>query len=226
MVYIEGGSFEMGHDDNNRKMTDIYITTAPVHTVTLSSFYIGKYEVTQEEWETVMGSNPSWYKGHKRPVEQVDWKQCQEFIKRINSLSGKSFRLPTEAEWEFAARGGNKSQGFKYAGSNNYNDVAWTNDNSSETQSVGQKSPNELGLYDMTGNVSEWCQDWLSDYSANSQIDPVDMSTYSLSDEYSWKVMRGGSFDGDPQYMRIFDREAMMPVSKSLDVGFRLVYSQ
>ena len=155
MVYVQGGTFMMGA--TSEQGSDAYDNEKPAHQVTLSSFSIGRYEVTQEEWQAVMGSNPSWFKGPKRPVENVSWDDCQAFIKKLNEMTGKQFRLPTEAEWEFASRGGIKSQGYKYSGSNNLNSVAWYADNSGNTtHDVGQESPNELGIYDMSGNVWEW----------------------------------------------------------------------
>jgi len=158
MVKVTGGTFQMGHIsklDNN-----IDIGEEPVHSVTLSDYHIGQTQVTQELWEAVMGNNPSKFKGNKqRPVENVSWYDCQKFIGELNRLTGKDFRLPTEAEWEFAARGENKSKGYKYSGSNNAGAVAWYDSNSSKPHSVAQKRPNELGLYDMSGNVFEWCFD-------------------------------------------------------------------
>jgi formylglycine-generating enzyme required for sulfatase activity len=152
MVYVSGGTFTMGA--TSEQGSDAYDDENPTHSVTLSSYYIGKYEVTQAEWKAVMGSNPSYFKGDDRPVEQVSWDDCQTFISRLNSITGRSFSLPTEAQWEFAARGGNSTLGYKYSGSNNVYDIAWYDDNSGgTTHDVGTKSPNELGLYDMSGNV-------------------------------------------------------------------------
>jgi formylglycine-generating enzyme required for sulfatase activity len=158
LVYVQGGSYMMGSSDGQPR-------EKPVHKVTLSSFKISKYEVTQAQWKAVMGTNPSNFKGCDNcPVEQVSWNDTQTFLKKLNELTGKKYRLLSEAEWEYAARGGNKSKGYKYAGSNSLNNVAWHNGNSGKkTHPVGQKQPNELGLYDMTGNVYEWCQDWYDD---------------------------------------------------------------
>ena len=228
MVYIEGGSFEMGHDDNNRKMTDRYITTAPVHTVTLSSFYIGKYEVTQEEWETVMGSNPSHHIGVKLPVEGVTWAKAKQFVEKLSSMSGRTFRLPTEAEWEYAAKGGNKSKSYSFSGSNNYDDVAWCNENCRETHEVGVKRPNELGLYDMSGNVIEWCQDYLAEYTSSSQQDPL-CSYYDPQSQPVSVVCRGGSFDNNVNECRVFERNSRYTTSgiyQIMDVGLRIVCTE
>lgn len=166
MIAVEGGTFTMGA--TNEQGDDAYEWEKPAHTVTLSSFSIGETEVTQALWQAVMGSNPSYFNGSQKPVEEVSWNDCQDFIKKLNELTGEHFRLPTEAEWEFAARGGNKSQGYKYAGSNSADEVA-TDHNSD----VATKKANELGLYDMSGSVLEWCNDWYDDYSSSSQTNPT-----------------------------------------------------
>ena len=214
MVRVEGGTFTMGA--TSEQGSDAYSDEKPAHQVTLSSFSIGKYEVTQEEWQAVMGSNPSNFKGAKRPVESVSWEDCQEFIRKLNALTGKQFRLPTEAEWEYAARGGNRSQGYKYAGSDNLGSVAWFIANSSsQTHDVGQKSPNELGLYDMSGNVWEWCQDWYGSYSSSSQTNPAGPSSGSSH------VLRGGSWDYYGR-CRSSDRGGDSPSYRDLNLGLRL----
>ena len=189
----------------------------PVHQVQISSFQIGKFEVSQEEWETVMGHNPSTNKGTKLPVENVSWDDCQIFISKLNLLTGKNFRLPTEAEWEYAAQGGNKCKVTKYAGSDNIESVAWYMDNSGfETHPVGQKSPNELGLYDMSGNVNEWCQDWFDNYNSNNQIDPRG------PENGDYKVHRGGSRDKASHYCTPSYRYHNKSSFKGVNLGLRL----
>ena len=216
MVSVDGGTFTMG--GTSEQGSDAYDDEKPVHQVTLSSFSIGKYEVTQEEWEAVMGSNPSKFKGARCPVEQVSWEDCQEFIRKLNQLTGKRFRLPTEAEWEYAARGGNKSRGYKYAGGDNLNGVAWyTGNRGSSTHPVGQKSPNELGLYDMSGNVREWCQDWYGSYSSNSQTNPVGPNSGSS------RVRRGGSWGDSARFCRSSNRFSDSPSRRDCNLGLRLV---
>ena len=176
MIAVEGGTFQMGA--TSEQGSDADNDESPVHSITLSDYYIGETEVTQELWETVMGSNPSNFKGSQKPVEQVSWNDCKQFITKLNQLTGKNFRLPTEAELEYAARGGNKSQGYKYSGNNTIDDVAWYKDNSnSKTHNVKTKSPNELGIYDMSGNVWEWCEDWYGNYSSDSLTNPTGPSS-------------------------------------------------
>ena len=212
MVYVSGGSFMMGSDDS-----EAYSDEKPVHRVTLSSYRIGKYEVTQELWEAVMGSNPSYFKGSRRPVENVSWEDCQTFIRKLNSLTGQTFKLPTEAQWEFAARGGNSSRGYKYSGSNYIENVGCYYDNSGSTShNVGTKSPNELGIYDMSGNVYEWCRDWKGTYSSSSQVDPEGPSTGS------YRVYRGGSWCSFAGRCRVSNRIYYSPDNRYFDLGLRL----
>ena len=216
MVYVEGGSFDMGA--TSEQGSDAWDSEYPVHSVTLSGYYIGKCEVTQELWEAVMGSNPSYFKGAQNPVEQVSWNGCQEFISRLNSLTGRTFRLPTEAEWEYAARGGNQSLHYKYSGSDNIGNVAWCNGNSgSSTHAVGTKSPNELGIYDMSGNVWEWCSDWYGGYSAGAQTNPQGPSSGS------YRVLRGGSWNGSARSCRVSYRGSTDPGNSNSLYGLRLV---
>ena len=219
MIAVEGGTFQMGA--TSEQGSDADNDEKPVHFVALSDYYIGETEVTQELWKAVMGTNPSYSKGNKKPVEQVSWNDCQEFIKKLNQLTGKNFRLPTEAEWEYAARGGNKSQGYKYSGSNTIGDVAWYYDNSSSrTHDVKTKAANELGIYDMSGNVWEWCQDWYGDYSSSSQTNPTGPSSGS------YRVDRGGDWSGSARHCRVSDRFINVPDCWRLDLGLRLSLSQ
>ncbi len=208
MVYVEGGSFMMGATADMGSWFEK--RERPVHRVNISSYNIGKYEVTQEEWQAVMGTNPSYFKGAKRPVEHVSWNECQEFIRKLNMLTGKWFRLPTEAEWEFAARGGKHSRGYKYAGSNDIDEVAWINkgDGHSKTRPVGQKQPNELGLYDMSGNVYEYCQDRFGNYDSSEQTNPVGSETDPR------RIIRGGSYLGHEGFCRPSYREVCQPDEK------------
>ena len=214
MVYVEGGTFTMG--------AKTYKSEKPAHSVTLSSFYIGKYEVTQSLWKAVMGSNPSNRKGDNLPVENVSWNDCQTFLRKLNAMTGKNFRLPTEAEWEFAARGGNLSRGYQYSGSKKIDDVAWYRNNSgSKTHNVGTKAPNELGIYDMSGNVWEWCQDWYGDYHGYSQTNPTGPSSGSF------RVFRGGSwFNNFAWLCRVAYRAGGTPDGRDISLGFRLALSQ
>ena len=218
MVYVEGGTFTMGATSEQKKPDD---DEKPTHRVSLSSFYIGKYEVTQALWKAVMGSNPSNRKGDNLPVENVSWNDCQTFLRKLNAMTGKNFRLPTEAEWEYAARGGNLSRGYQYSGSKKIDDVAWYNNNSGgETHPVGTKAPNELGIYDMSGNVWEWCQDWYGDYHGYLQTNPTGPS--SGSD----RVNRGGGWDYDARICRVAYRSLNAPDVRFSLLGLRLALSQ
>ena len=215
MVRVEGGTFTMGATPEQG--SDAEDDEKPTHKVTLSTYYIGETEVTQALWEAVMGSNPSKFKGENRPVEEVNWDDCKTFISKLNSITGRNFRLPTEAEWEYAARGGNKSQGYKYSGSNTFGDVAWYNGSGgSGTHPVKTKSPNELGLYDMSGNVWEWCQDWYGDYSSSSQTNPTGPSSGS------YRVHRGGSSYYDFRFCRVSRRNYFRQGHGYLYIGLRL----
>ena len=215
MIAVEGGTFKMGA--TSEQGSDADNDEKPVHNVTLSDYYIGETEVTQELWQAVMGENPSYSVGNKKTVKQVSWDDCQEFIKKLNQLTGKNFRLPTEAEWEYAARGGNKSKGYKYSGSNSIGDVAWYTDNSSsQTHDVKTKQANELGIYDMSGNVWEWCQDRYGSYSSSSQINPTGPSSGVN------RVLRGGGWNRSARYCRVSDRYYGGPGYGDGCIGFRL----
>jgi formylglycine-generating enzyme required for sulfatase activity len=219
MVFVQGGTFTMGC--TSEQGSDCQGDESPAHQVTVSSFRMGKYEVTQAEWEAVMGSNPSNFQNCPDcPVEYVNWNDVQDFIRKLNNASGGNYRLPTEAEWEFAARGGNRSSGTKYSGSYNISGAGWYYDNSgSRTHRVGQKQANELGLYDMSGNVWEWCSDWYSsDYYSNSPgNNPRGPS--SGAD----RVLRGGSWLHYAQYCRVSFRFGFRPGGGYDFFGFRLV---
>ncbi len=231
MVFVQGGTFQMGSNEEADEK--------PIHTVTVNDFYIGKYEVTQKEWKEVMGKNPSNWKGDELPVERVSWYDAVEFcnkksekegLQKCYSGSGKNitcnfnangYRLPTEAEWEYAARGGNKSRDYTYSGSNSIGDVAWCSSNSgSKTHPVGKKQSNELGIYDMSGNVWEWCNDWYDSnyYSSSPRNNPPGASVGF------YRVFRGGGWRGSAGDGRVADRRYHNPASSS-SIGFRLVHS-
>ena len=228
MVAVKGDTFTMGMTVEQE--SEAFDVEQPAHEVALSSYLIGQTEVTQALWQAVMGSNPSYFSSRnnydtnlQRPVEFVSWNDCQTFITKLNQLTGKTFRLPTEAEWEFAARGGNRSQGYKYSGSNNPDDVAWYwfnipshNEEYGTTQTVATKAPNELGLYDMSGNVFEWCQDRYGSYSSDAQTNPVGPSTgYGC-------VFRGGSWLNHAYNCRVSLRVGYDPTSTVDCIGLRL----
>jgi formylglycine-generating enzyme required for sulfatase activity len=216
MVFVQGGTFWMGC--TSEQGDDCDDSESHLHSVTVSSFNIGKYEVTQAQWKLIMGNNPSKFKGDKLPVEMVSWNDVEEFIRRLNAKTGKKYRLPTETEWEYAARGGSKSNGYKYSGSHNLNNIGWFGENSNETSHhVGSKLPNELGIYDMSGNVYEWCSDWFGDYPASAQQDPIGAS--SGSD----RVYRGGCWYGDTSNCLVANRFNTSPDIRHSGLGFRLV---
>ena len=224
MVKVIGGMFLMGATDEQG--SDANDWEKPVHTVTLSNYSIGRTEVTQELWQAVMGTNPSSFTGDPmRPVERVSWNDCRNFINKLNELTGRTFRLPTEAEWEFAARGGNWSKGYKYAGSDSIGRVAWcwntipsqtSGDEGYGTQPVASKSPNELGLYDMSGNVWEWCQDWYGDYSSADQTNPGGAS-FGM-----FRIFRGGSWNRSDVACRVAYRNYNYPSTVDEGTGLRL----
>ncbi len=217
MVFVKGGTFQMGATEEQG--SDAYDNEKPAHSVTLSDYYIGETEVTQALWEAVMGDNPLYYKNPNLPMEDMSWEEGQLFITKLNQLTGKKFRFPTEAEWEYAARGGCKSRGYKYAGSNDFDEVAWTSENSEmDPHFVKQKSPNELGIYDMSGNVEEWCQDWYDEeyYSKSPSNDPCNNTKADCH------VGRGGNWNSASATSRVSYRNDF-PCLMNLFIGIRLV---
>ena len=241
MIYVQGGIFQMGAQNENPNGanydSEAFSWEQPVHSVTISDYYIGETEVTQELWEAVMGTNIEQQQktdtydyglfgvGSTYPMYYISWEDCQEFVEKLNQLTGKNFSLPTEAQWEYAARGGNKSLGYKYSGSNTIDEVAWYCGNamgvdlsSSDygTHRVGTKLPNELGLYDMSGNVWEWCSDWYGSYSTSSQTNPTGPTTGSD------RVLRGGGWGNGARGCRVAYRvNGDSDYRRSTD-GFRL----
>ena len=217
MIRIEGGSFMMGA--TSEMLEGAKSDEEPVHHVTLSDYCIGETEVTQELWKAVMGKNPSKYKSKNKPVEMISWHDCQEFIRKLNALTGRKFRLPTEAEWEYAARGGKLSRGTKYSGSDFISVVSWSNDYPtipSRTADVRNKVGNELGLYDMTGNVWEWCQDIYGPYNGATADNPKGETTGTA------RVFRGGGWSNSEKFCRISVRNFDDPYKTSYDLGLRL----
>ena len=209
MVFVEGGPLMKGGDERS------------LHRVTVNSFYIGKYQITQKQWFEIMGNNPSYFKGDNLPVESVSWYDVQKFLRKLDQKTWKKYRLPTEAEWEYAARGGVKSKGYEYAGSNNIDDVAWYISNSNDhTHRVGTKDSNELGIYDLSGNVWEWCQDWYEENyygrSPNNNLKGPDHRIY--------RVLRGGSWFISVNHCRSFYRGKSYPNGRYYGTGFRLVH--
>ena len=213
MVEVEGGTFDMGGYDN-----EAYGDELPVHQVTLSTFLIGETEVTNGMWEYMMGDDP--HEGHpdsRCPVVNVMWGGCWNLMSYLNRMTGLNFRLPTEAEWEYAARGGLYSHGYKYSGSDNYDDVAWNENNSGDViQHVGTKQPNELGIYDMSGNVWEWCNDWYGTYPSEPCVNPTGPETGP------GRVVRGGCMMGHVRFGRTTYRMYYAPDTRRSEVGFRL----
>ncbi|MGL4957258.1 MAG: formylglycine-generating enzyme family protein [Bacteroidales bacterium] len=219
MVYVEAGTFTMGCTAEQGK--DCGRDENPSHEVTLSPYYIGKFEVTRALWEAVMGENSCDYKGKKYLPNLAknfcSWGECQELIHKLNTLTGKTFSLPTEAQWEYAARGGSRVTASKYAGSNIIDDVAcYVNNSSSGTQVVGTKSPNELGIYDMSGNLWEWCSDWYGAYTSDAKSNPTGANLGR------YRVHRGGSWNNSAQSCRVSSRGSNPPSLRYLDIGLRL----
>ncbi len=222
MVYVEGGDFMMGYDskrDGNDKQMD---NAKPLHKVELDGFWIGKYEITQKQWKVIMGKNPSNFKGDNLPVETIYRDDCQKYLKKLNEKTGKNFNLPTEAQWEYAARGGKKSQNFKYAGSNDLDKMGWYSYNSdSKTHEVGTKKPNELGIYDMSGNVWEWCLDYYDQYYYQIVVNNC-TNCYNNRKSHS-NVARGGCWIDADSYSRVASRSYFDPTGRGSNVGFRFV---
>jgi len=218
MVWVEGGTFMMGCSDDECEVNEL-----PKHEVTISSFYIGRYEITQKEWVAAMGYNPSYSgasTGDEIPVHCISWDEIQVYISKLNAFTGKNYRLPTEAEWEFAARGGKKSKGYKYSGSNNVDMVAWYSSSYSRfPQPVGRKKPNELGIYDMSGNVFEFCNDSYGYYSDAPQIDPT-----GYGNGINEKVLRGGCWTSFAVDVRNSYRVHGLQEISWCSGGFRLVH--
>lgn len=220
MVLIKGGTFIMGTPTDYDKEKQYPNSPEIRHKVKLDDYYISKYEVTHLQWRTIMGSTPD-HLGFrdcgKCPVERVSWDEVQVFIQKLNEITGAKYRLPTEAEWEYAARGGQKSKGFWYSGSKQFDEVAWCYENSEKkTHSVGSKKPNELGLFDMSGNVMEWCSDWHEEYSNADQYNPVGPK------EGTGRNLRGGAWELAESHCRVFLRKSSMPSIKHSSIGFRL----
>jgi formylglycine-generating enzyme required for sulfatase activity len=244
MAFVKGGTFAMGA--TAEQGSDSFDNEKPVHSVTLSDFYICKHEVTQKQWFQVMGTTIEQQKdkqqtdnvnlkcllagtGDDYPMYYVSWDEAQEFIRKLNQKTGKNYRLPTEAEWEYTARGGSESKGYKYSGSNNIDDVAWYNAedvawwhceySGFKTHPVGQKLPNELGIYDMNGNVAEWVNDYYDKYGSDSQTNPVGPNMGSN------RVIRGGAWFVDAKYCRVSERGSRNPGDRDSSLGFRLALS-
>lgn len=230
-VYVPTGTFTMGMTTGSGNSNEL-----PIHQVTLSSFAIDKYEVTQAEYQAVMGTNPSYFTGSNYPVEQVTWFNAAQYCNARSTQEGltpcyntsswscnfsaNGYRLPTEAEWEYAARGATNNPNYLYAGSDNIDNVAWYSSNSnSTTHPVGTKAPNSLGIYDMSGNVCEWCNDWYGSYSSGAQTDPVGSTSGSA------RVVRGGSWYGSATFCRVANRSYSFPSNGCSFLGFRVARS-
>jgi formylglycine-generating enzyme required for sulfatase activity len=215
MIAVEGGTFDMGATPDQG---DAGYDEKPVHSVTLSNYYIAEMEVTQALWKEIMGTDaPNYNKGDSLAVGKIKWDEAVEFCKKLSEKTGKTYRLPTEAEWEYAARGGKLSQKTKYAGSNNIDEVAWVEDNADKPQNVGTKKANELGLYDMSGGAEEWCSDWKGDYKEEAQTDPQGAEKGTV------RIVRGGSWNQETNYARVAYRQFGNPTVGSEENGFRVV---
>ncbi len=218
MVFVKGGSFKMGA--TSEQTEDAKADESPVHLVILSDYYISRYEVTQKFWETIMGTNPSSTKGDDLPVDNVSWEECQQFIKKLNEKTGKRYSLPTEAEWEYAARGGEKTENHKFSGSNTASEVAWSDAIDGTIEVVGTKKYNELGIYDMSGNVSELCYNYYEAYTTDDQVNPIGKTTGEK------RVVRGGNISSAKLNCRISTRSTISQTEKQAKTGFRLVLSK
>lgn len=236
LVWVEGGTFTMGSNETPKGVKLTYALSRPEHRVTVDGYWMGRYEVTQGLWKAVMGSNPSKFVGDSLPVESVSWDEAQQFVLLLSQLTGRRFRLPTEAEWEYAARGGNvgtgagkmpavqggvkRAEGFPYAGCgrNGLDDHCWYCVNSGgSTHTVGSLKPNELGLYDMSGNVAEWCQDWVEAYTEEEQKNP------SGPKEGENRVLRGGHYNSTSAACTVYDRGWYLPTGKYELYGLRVL---
>jgi len=219
MVFVKGGAFTMGCTSDQGKNCG----EGTRGNITVGGFYIGKYEITQKQWVSVMGNNPSKQKSDNLPVENVSWEDAQAFISKLNAMTGRKYRLPTEAEWEYAARGGAESKGYMYSGGNNIGDVAWYKDNSgNKTNSVGAKTPNELGIYDMSGNMWEWIGDWYAyeTYKSSGETNPKGPGSGTN------RVRRGGGWNGEARLCRVSHRYYAAPSDRSGYLGFRIALDQ
>jgi len=215
MIYVRGGTFMMGCGPEQEE--DCFEYEEAPRRITLSDYYIGKYEVTQAQWQSVMGDNPSNFKREYLPVENVSWDDVQEFVNKLNAATGRTYRLPTEAEWEYAARGGGQSKKYKYSGSNDVGDVAWYENNSEDTtHPVGTKNANELGIHDMSGNVWEWVSDWYGEFGVGPQKNPKGPG------EGSFRVIRGGGWGSYARSARVSNFYSNEPDKRHKILGFRL----
>lgn len=223
MIFVEGGTFIMGSED-----AEAWDREKPVHKVKLSGFYIARYPVTQALWKAIMEgvNNPSYFKGDSRPVETVSWKDAQDFIKALNYKKNRNYRLPTEAEWEYAAQGGRNSKGYIYAGSNYLKEVGFYDANSyGETKDVGLKEPNELGLCDMSGNIWEWCSDKYSDSYYQECLNKGIVLNPIGPIQGSGRIIRGGNWGSSLQFCRSAYRDSNVLRARSGSIGFRLALS-
>lgn len=221
LVWVEGGSFIMGNNETPKGVKLTYEESSPEHRVTVDGFFIGRFEVTQGQWKAVMGDNPSRFAGNDSlPVETVSWEEAQQFVTLLSQMTGKRFRLPYEAEWEYAARGGNKGRGLPYAGfvRATLDTSCWYCVNSKGcTHTVGSRMPNELGLFDICGNVAEWCQDWVDAYTAEEAVNPHGPR------EGEHKVLRGGHYSSTSATCTVYDRSWYIPTGKNETFGLRVV---